>query len=175
VTWEHHLGPSAVTKLMAPERDEPNRGWQRVAHQIGGRLRAQHLTGVGDGHEPSRAVQDRAEVVALALLCDTAVQRHPYPHGTGLVPRHLAQRHVAGDGRLYRRVGIGEDGAQAITHALQHVPAVSRDGLAQHCVMVGHRVAHRVRMLLPQACRALKIREQERDWARRQLAHCTPC
>src|SRR5262245_38380228 len=40
--------------------------------------------------------------------------------------------------------------------------------------MASQCVTHRLRMLFPQTGRALEIGEQERDRARRQLAHRTP-
>jgi hypothetical protein len=64
-----------------------------------------------------------------------------------------------------RRHGIrcrAERRVQSVTRGFDHVPVALLDRIAQDLVVSSQHVAHRLRVVLPQARRALEIGEQER-------------
>jgi hypothetical protein len=126
---------------------------------------------MADAHEPRRAVQYRAEVVAAALVRGTGVQSHAGPqraHGPPLLSFECDLRlDRCGHGRRRGR----KHGMKSVTGALDHDAAVSGHSVGEQLVVARQRDLHFIGLLFPQLGRALEIGEQERHRSGGQLAH----
>ena len=91
--------------------------------------------------------------------------------GFGIPDIDLArlQGALRGDARGERIRSNSKDRMHTIACALDDASAVGLDRFAQHASWRASAILHRVRILLPQRCAALDVREQEGDGARGQL------
>jgi len=147
--------------------------WERVAYELRGRQRDHHLPTMRDGHESGRTIGSTAEVVALASLGFPPVDPHTNPQRFRECPRLNAKYPLRSQRRLKRVMRSREHRVHAIPCRLHDMTRIRFDRLAHDRIVTSKHPPHRLRMLLPQTCRTLKIGEQERDRPRRQLCHPT--
>ena len=136
---EHHLGATQVAQTLLAEIDQRAPLGQRVAREVRGRTRTQHLTAVTRAHDPRRPIQRRAVVVPVPLLALTGVHTHPHPQRPGLLPRLRAQRALRLDRRAQRVPHAREHRVHTITGRLDHVTVVRLDRRAQQLVVTRQR------------------------------------
>ena len=96
-TWKTCSGAPEITEAMLTEIDELV---VVVPDELGGRERHHDLVTVGDRHEPCRAVQRPAVVVAVAHLGDSRVHAHADPQRFDRIPVLARAARVA---RQWRR------------------------------------------------------------------------
>jgi hypothetical protein len=111
---------------------------------------------------PRRPIHRRPEVVAVACLSDPRVQPHPDLERLGKRPLLDDERLLRVERRRHRIRCGAERRMETITRGLDDVTVALLDRIPQDLIMAGQRRAHRLRVLLPQARRALEIGEQER-------------
>ncbi|BBY91901.1 hypothetical protein MGALJ_15700 [Mycobacterium gallinarum] len=92
------LWASEVAQLPHPEIGEHYIVGQRVDHEFGGRARTQGLPACGQRSQTGSAIDRPTEVVAIAQLHLTGVQRHPDAHGFSQHPGFVADRLLQLDG-----------------------------------------------------------------------------
>ena len=172
---EDLLRPVQVPEPVTTEVNEIDERRECLAYEVGSRLRAQHLPGVRDAHQPRGSVERWAEVVTVALFRLAGVHPNPDRERTRLAPLLTFDRALRLDRRDYRLGRIREHCVHPIARHLDDEAAVPLDRAAQDRVVTRQRLSHRVAMLLPQTRRTLQIREQEGDRPRRQLAHHPKC
>jgi hypothetical protein len=158
-----------VAQPMFPEVDEGRVGRERVADEGLERIREHDLAAVRDGHEARAPVQRRIHVLAVGAQRPVArVEAHPGLERR-VAPRFGEQAELGIEARMERTRRARKRRGHAITHLREHDAVLGRDCVAQDLVVAGERVAHRVRVLLPEARRTFEVREQERDGPCRQL------
>ena len=159
-----HRHPSAqAAEPVLTERPQRH----AVAQQHLGRVGHEHLTAVGERHQPRRAVHLAAEVVPVAFDRLTGVQAHAHREVDGGVVAQLLLRLD----RRRRRVGGGrERGAEAVAAGAEHVAAVAFDRAPHDGVVDPQRVGHVGRGFLPQTRGVLDVGEQEGHRAPRKPA-----
>ena len=145
-----------------PQPARPQIDQVHSAEQNRRRLGQQDLTAVTGGHHPRSPIQHRTEVVAVAQFGFAG--RDPHPH------RQL-QRPLRSHRGIDRRPGRRECGTHPVTGVLEQPTAVRLDRRAQHLVMCGEGLPHRIRVCLPPTGRTLDIGEQKRHNPRRRA----PC
>ena len=111
----------------------------RVTDQLFRHLRHQHLPAVRHRHEPRRAVEHRAVVVAVAQFGGAGVQTHPYPERADLDPRFAAQRELPRRARPDGGVSRVEHGVKPVTRRLHDVAAVRLDRVPDQLVVARQR------------------------------------
>ena len=128
---------------------------------------ADHLAAVGDGAQASRAVEGRAEVVAVARLGRSHVHRHADGH------RHGSLRGGRGGQRIgwpledrHRRV--------AFTLGLEERAAVRGHGGCDDGVVFGEGGRHGVGVGFPTFRRPDHVGEQEREIGHRRANYRFP-
>ena len=132
-----------------------------ITDQFGSRLRQQNLVAAGQRHDPSSAVQDRAEVVAAPFLGLAGVQTRSNPDDC-FVPRLIGEADL-GSGDRGNCVGRGREcRSERIPGGREHVAVLKLDGPAHDLIVTGECRRHRPRVVLPQRRTALNIGEDER-------------
>jgi hypothetical protein len=116
-------------------------------------------------HEARRAVEGRAEVVAVARLGLAQVDVHPHAQVAEALaeraPILRRQRPLRVRRRHQGRVGVLERGVEGVAHRLEHQAAAFLDRRAQQRVVPRQGGGHGRAALLPARRRALDVREQE--------------
>ena len=158
---------------MLTEVPELNRG-QHISGQIRRRGRAHDLPAVRHRHQPRCPIQRRTEVITAPTLRNASMQPHPNAKTTGLAPRLAPQPALGLHGCLHRIARRHKHRVDPIPRRLHNLPAMTLDRTAKDLIMTSQRRLHRGRMLLPKPRRTLKIREQKRHRAGRQLSHLDP-
>src|SRR6266542_1158901 len=115
------------------------------------------------GAQPSDTVKRLPKVVAVALLDDPDMQRHPHPEALNRSPCFGRERALGRDGRLQRSGRRGEDRLNGIANGLDDMATIRIDRLAQQLVMARERALHRLGLALPAGGAAGDIGEQKRQ------------
>ncbi len=110
-------------------------------------------------HHPRRSIERRTEVVTVAKFGLAGCDAHPY--------RQL-QPQLRGHSSIHCRARRRERRAHTIAGVLEQPAPVRLDRRAQHLVMGGEGLSHRVRVCFPPTGRTLNIGEQERHNTRRR-------
>jgi hypothetical protein len=97
--------------------------------------------------ETRHAVESGTEIVSLAHLGVPRVQRHPHADLWKLLLKVMLCR----DGRPGCVLGAEEDGTDGISPSLEGKSAVALDRSTQERIVASKRLAHRLRLLFPQA------------------------
>ncbi len=84
---EHDLGPAQIPQPMTTQLREAKGRWKGVPHQVGRRLRAQHLPRMRDLRQTRRPIQHPPEVIVATLLSDSGVKPHPHAQRRRPAPR----------------------------------------------------------------------------------------
>lgn len=118
----------------------------------------QHLAPVGNGHQASRLVQHRSEIVALALVRLARMQAHPHPQ---LRPAPIRRRHrlLHGNGNGDGVPGSLECRPEPVATGVEYVPVMRLDDVDQDPVVTGQSEAHARAVLIPQPGRPFDIGE----------------
>ncbi|MEZ5135424.1 MAG: hypothetical protein R2699_10315 [Acidimicrobiales bacterium] len=160
--------------LDAAQAVHPEIGHLRARFEIPGELdrrhRHHHLAAVGRAEQPPAAVQRRTGESAVGVLPDLArVHRRPDPNRLGRRPGFVEHPTLQVDGRGQRVAGRGEHQHRAVARALlDRTPAAVRVGdRVRERHEPGHRLAHRLGLVLPRRRRVLDVGEHERPHADR--------
>jgi hypothetical protein len=164
---EHTLREGEIPQPLLTEIHEHHTLGQHLTRQIGGCLRTHDLASMRDGLQPSRTVDRRTEVIAVAELPHPCVDPNPCPQRLAHRPPLRVHRSLAVDRRAHRGIRGGKHSVDAVAAALHHLTAVRGDPVTQDHVVSGQGRPHRLRLLIPQPGRDLEIREQERHRPRR--------
>jgi hypothetical protein len=111
-------------------------------HELLGGVREQDLSAVASRTEPGDAVECVSEIVAVALLGDSDVERDTDAERGKRLPGLGEQRVLGGEGRFEGGGGGGEDGLEGVADGLDHLATVGIDGLAQQGVVAGEGLLH---------------------------------
>ena len=136
-------------------------------HQLSGSARRHHLAAVGGRHQPRRAVDRRAEVVAVALVDLTGVDRHPDPDRQTGGPRLGPDRPLRLDGCCDCVGCTRERHGEAVSARGEDVARVACDRAAHEIVVAGEHRRHRGGRRVPGSGRSLDVAEQKRHRSRR--------
>ncbi len=153
---------------------QPGTGRQRSGEQLGRSTRHQYLPAVCGGFQAGRPVDDRPEVIAVALLAGTGMQAHADQDWPARRPGLRTQRLLSGQDRGDCGWCRPERRAEGVAYRLEDITARGLDGRPEDLVVAAERDRHWRRLGLPQPGRALDIGEQQRDRAggdRGRLAH----
>ena len=166
---EDALRAAEALELVLAEVLERGAVRELVNDECGRGGREQHLTAVPGGHDARRAVQGRAEVVALARRRLPGVQPHANAEWSGLAPRLFQKVLLGAEAGADTVDGRVEDGHEAVADRLHDLAARALDGAAQDGVVALERLLHGLLVLLPQAGAALDVGKEEGERARRRL------
>ena len=164
------FGLSQVFQLMCAQIAQCNACGQHVSNKRGCGAGQQGLTTVRERTQPGAPIDCRAVVVTLAHVGLASVQCHVHAQRLRQWPGLLKQSQLNGGGRCYRGTGLREDGkaAVALTSRTHEHALVRCDQPLDERVVAGQDRRHDRRMLLPQTCAGLNVREQEGHRAGRQ-------
>ena len=168
---EHPLRAIEVSKAVVASIDELVLvGWS-IAEQRPAGARDEDLAAVADREEARHPVEHRSEVVAVAALGGSGVDRHPDAERPGCAPGVRGKRPLSGDRRPDRGVDAVEHGKQPVAGRLDDGPAGSFDRGCEQAIVGFERDGHRLAMVLPEAGAALDVGEQERPRRRDLVTH----
>ncbi len=140
--------------------------------QLGGRLHRDGRAGARGGAQLDDLVDDRPAVHAVGVQGLADADRRPQAHID--IRREHCRRHVVVEGQRgeRRRGRLPErgDGAVALVHRGDHVPAEAVHHLVADVAEAGHGDAHLGRVAPPERAGASHLSGQEGDHAGRQLA-----
>jgi hypothetical protein len=142
-----------------------------ITYELGNRRATDELPAVRGRHDASRAVDVRAEVVAVLFSGVTRVESHPGLQREAFRPVRTGQSNLGRDRARHSACRASKHGKRAIARALDHPSTVRVDRVAHHGVMHRQRGSHGVGLVLPQPRRALDIREKKRECALRLAGH----
>ena len=150
MSWKTRSRAAQALELVLAQVLERGAGRELVDDERGGGRRQQHLTAVPGGHDARRAVQGRAEVVALPLGRLAGVQPHPDAERAGLAPRLVREVLLGGQAGADAVDGRVEDGHEAVADRLHDLAARALDGAAQDGVVALERSLHGLLVVLPE-------------------------
>jgi hypothetical protein len=167
------LGIEQALQAMLAHLPQRDTVWQSGAQNFRRHGGDQDLLAMGDGHDPRRAIQRRAEIIAFAQFRHAGVQAHSHAQRDrrlGIGRRRLRARD-AGLRRLQgalRREARGErvrrrfeDGEKAVPRGLHDATGGILNRTTQQRVVPRECDLHRVRILIPQRGAALDVGEEE--------------
>ena len=142
-----------------------------VEEQLGGGLRGDRRTRRGNGPEPQHAVDrcarvhaiDEVRVAHLEGDTETDVQPDGGVRGTDSILQRQRGTHCVGTLAEHR------DHAVAFVHRTDDAATSALDDARNHVVEAGHRGAHLLRVLVPEATRVGDLGCQQRDHTRGQV------
>ena len=138
---------------------------QVVRDELPRRLRDENLAAVPDCGDPGAAMNVETDVPLLGDDCLACVEPHPHPD------RAVCKRGLPVT-RSSDRVGGSRKGdKERVPLRIDLDPAVRREGVAKGSPMRSKRRRVLVAELVQQASRARDVGEEERDRARRKVAH----
>ena len=120
---EDPLGLPEVAQAVLAEIDELDARASRTSSL--GRERHHDLAAVRDRHQPRRAVQRGAVVVAVADLGRARMDAHAHPQRPGRRPRLGRERELAATAASTASVGGRERGVEPVAGRLHHMAAVA--------------------------------------------------
>ena len=157
----HALRAGDPAQPVQPEIDQVEVVGQGIAHECCAGAREHDLAPVRRRHQPARAVQRRAEVVAVALVHLAGVDAHADRQRSDRTPRLGRERahrlHGSGDGIRDGR----QRGVRTVAGGLEDAARVLLDGIAEDRVVTRQCLPHGVGMLFPQARRTLDVGAEE--------------
>ena len=142
-----------------------------VARERVRRLRQQHLAAVAGGHDPGRAMDVEARVVAPAEDRLAGVDAHPDTYLDARRPRVGRQRALARDRRPDRLADRREDREDRVALAGDQRPAMLCDRLAEQGEVIGEQLRERRPEVAHEARRAFDVGHEERDGSGGQGGH----
>jgi hypothetical protein len=162
------LRPGQILEPVLAEIEQARLRRQLAVSHVGRGRRDQDLAAIRDPEKPRTAVHALAEVVVVARLGRTGMDRHADLDAADVREILAAERLLGGQGR---RDGIGrrdESGVERVAGGAEHVPARPQQRLAHEVVVAGHGDAHGFGPRLPALGRALDVGDQESENAARQ-------
>jgi hypothetical protein len=165
---EDSFGTTQVAQAVLPQVDQPHTLGQRVTRQRLGRVRNEHLTAMGEGHQPGASIQRPIHVLPWrtqpALV---RVQSHAHQNWTRVVPRLGSEPLLSLEDRAQRIRCRNERSGHSIAHRREDDTLIAFDRAAHDLVVPRDRLLHRLGVLLPQPRRTLDVGEEERHGSRR--------
>src|SRR6185369_7449357 len=108
-----------------------------VAHAAGDGLREQYLTAVRRRHDSRRTIDGAAEVIAVPVFDDAAVQPAAHAKGRTAACGGIMKRALQVQSGSERRTRVVEDGVDAIAGRLDYAPAVGLDAVPRQRIVGG--------------------------------------
>src|SRR6266545_7810230 len=134
-----------------------------IARQLPGRRREHGLPTMPGREQPRDAVEGGAEVIAIAHVGHTGVDRHANPQRADRTPLLSLEPALSRQGSGKRIGGGDKGGADGIADGFEDLAAVRCDLLPEKGVVASERREHGLRVLLPELCTAFDVSEQERE------------
>jgi hypothetical protein len=162
------LRPGQILEPVLAEIEQARLRRQLAVSHVGRGRRDQDLAAIRDPEQPRTAVHALAEVVVVARLGRTGMDRHAHLDAADVREILAAERLLRSQGR---RDGIGrryEGGVERVAGSAEHVPARPQQRLAHEMVVPGHGDPHRFGPRLPALGRALDVGDQESENTARQ-------
>ena len=144
---------------------------KHATEQRGRGRRQDNLPSVRDRFESSNPIHRRPEIVPTPLRALPGMHGHPNSKLHRFRPTLASQRTLHLNCRTYRASRGGKRHAEGITDRLEHIPVGMLDDRTDQLIMTCQRNLHLDGMLLPEASRALNVREHQADRPRRKLRH----
>ena len=163
---EHLLRAAQVLQAVLAQIRQPDPAGQPPGQQLKRRPGHQDLTAMPGRQEPGGPVHHRTEIITVALRAGARMQRHPHPDRQPRRPRFSADSPLDGHRARQRGGRISEHRTKRLADRLEDPTARTLDLLADHAVMAGRRLSHRLAIGLPQPDAALDIGEQQHHRAR---------
>ncbi len=159
---EDALRAVQVLEVMLAPVQQGRAGREIVGDERGARRRHEDLPAVTDRQQSRDPVEGRAEVVAVADLRITGMDRHPDVDRGGRGPRLVREGSLPGEGRPSRRAGPLERRQQAVAGCLDDPATGPLHRRPQQIVVRRERRLHRAPLRLPQPRAALDVGHEKR-------------
>ena len=170
-SWNTTSGRAEVLQAVRAERLDACQRRQVIAAEVVRRLGQQRLAAVACRQQTRNPVQRRAEIITVAQLDRTRMERHAHAELGSFRPRLPVNRTLRVEGRRHRVGRRVERRAEGIAAGLENVAVVIVDAMAQQGVVARKGGAHRHGVRFPQPRAALDVGEEQRDGAGREVCH----
>ncbi len=132
------------------------------------RMREQYLPARGCCQQPRDAIDDGAEIIAVAFIRPSAMQRHAHCQSADRAPILCPKRALRVGSRCDRIRCAGKCHAECIAYRLKHPTTVRFDRGAQQLVMASESSRHLVRPLFPALRAAFDVGKEQRHGSARK-------